>query len=316
MPHLDENIPEREAAPRIQHRKQEARPVLCIGAAHWDVIGLSAAPVAPGDDLPGRVTRRPGGVAVNVARALIRAGLRVEMLTALGDDAPGAELAAALSAEGIGSTFACRTPGQPTGSYVAIEGPEGLIAAIADTGALDAAGAAILQPLRDGTLASAGRPFAGAAVIDGNLSAALLSAVVDEPGLRGADLRIVPASPAKAARLAPLLGRTHACLCLNRAEAEALCATGFADAASAVQALLSRGVRRAIVTDGPRAAAEASSGQQPVTAVPPPVSQLAHVTGAGDTTLAAHLAAELAGAPRAEALRRAVAAGSAYVSGR
>ncbi|AXC49605.1 kinase [Paracoccus suum] len=287
---------------------------LCIGAAHWDLIGRSAATVMPGDDLTGTVTRRAGGVAVNVARALNRAGISPLLLSAVGDDGAGAELGEALGADGIGVTFLLRLPGHATGSYVAVEDPSGLIAAIADTTTLEAAGARILTPLRDGSLASAGRPFAGVAVIDGNLSPELLARVVAEPGLRGADLRVASASPAKAARLRPLLGRTHACLCLNRAEAEAICGETLPSAAAAVQALLSRGVRRAIVTDGPRPAAEASSGEAPVTATPPNVSVIAHVTGAGDTALAAHIAAEMAGASRQAALTRAVAAASAHIS--
>lgn len=289
--------------------------VLCIGAAHWDVIGRSPQPVGPGDDLPGDILRRPGGVAVNVARAMLRAGLQPVLLSAVGTDAPGDELVARLSAEGIDTGFVHRVPDQPTGAYVAVEGPSGLIAAIADTAALDAAGSAILLPLRDGTLASAHRPFTGAAVIDGNLGPDLLAAAVAEPALRGTDLRIAPASPAKAARLRPLLGRTAGCLVVNRMEAEAICAQMLPNAVAAVQALLARGVRRAIVTDGDRPAAEASSGEAPITAAPPAIGGVAHVTGAGDTMLAAHLAAELAGAGRVEALSRAVAAGAAHVAG-
>lgn len=290
------------------------RSVLCIGAAHWDVIGRSASAITAGDDLPGTVTRRPGGVAVNVARAMRRAGIQPLVLSAVGDDAPGSELIGHLIAKGIDATFVQRLTGHTTGTYIAIEDPNDLVAAIADTATLDAAGARILAPLRDGHLASAERPFAGAAVVDGNLSPELLACVVAEPGLRGTDLRIVPASPAKAARLRPLLGRTHACLCVNRAEAEAICDQPLPDAITAVQALLAHGAHRAIVTDGPRPAAEASSGQTPICATPPAVRSIAHVTGAGDTALAAHLMAEMAGADRQTALIKAVCAAASHIS--
>lgn len=289
-------------------------PVLSIGAAFWDVIGRATVPVSAGDDLPGTVLRQPGGVAVNIARALARQGLRPALLSAVGRDPQGEALIAALEAEGIGTGCLYRDAGVPTDAYVVIEDANGLVAAVADSRGLDAAGAAILEPLRDGSLASAGRPFAGAAVIDGNLSPNLLMRLMQEPGLSGADLRVVPASPAKAERLRPLLGRTSACLCLNRREAEAICGTAFADAAAAVSALLSRGVRRAIVTDGARAAAEASTGERPVVAVPPQVAAPKCVTGAGDTALAAHLAAELSGAGRPAALTAAVTAAAAHVA--
>ena len=51
-----------------------AAPFLCVGAAHWDIIGRTAVPLPPGADVPGRVTRQPGGVAQNVARALAALG--------------------------------------------------------------------------------------------------------------------------------------------------------------------------------------------------------------------------------------------------
>lgn len=289
-------------------------PVLSIGAAFWDVIGRAAVPVSHGDDLPGTILRQPGGVAVNIARALARQGLRAKLLSAVGRDQQGEALVAALEGEGIDASCLHRDAGVPTDAYVVIEDANGLVAAVADSRGLDAAGSAILQPLRDGRLASAGRPFAGAAIIDGNLAPDLLLRVTQEPGLSAADLRIVPASPAKAERLRPLLGRTSACLCLNRREAEAICGAGFPDAAAAVSALLSRGVRRAIVTDGPRPAAEASTGERPVQAVPPHVAAPRGVTGAGDTALAAHLAAELSGADRQAALTAAVTAAAALVA--
>ena len=55
-------------------RAEEGRRVLCVGAAHWDVIGRTPRPLPPGADVPGRVTRQPGGVARNIAEALARAG--------------------------------------------------------------------------------------------------------------------------------------------------------------------------------------------------------------------------------------------------
>ncbi len=47
----------------------------------------------------------------------------------------------------------------------------------------------------------------------------------------------------------------------------------------------------------------------------PPEVLVTRVTGAGDTFMAAHIAAELGGAGREAALERALAAAAAYVSG-
>ena len=46
--------------------------ILCAGAMLWDVIGQASAPMTLGEDVPGRIHQRPGGVALNVALALAR----------------------------------------------------------------------------------------------------------------------------------------------------------------------------------------------------------------------------------------------------
>ena len=42
----------------------ETEDVICIGAVLWDVIGRSSASMRVGSDVPGRITRIPGGVAM------------------------------------------------------------------------------------------------------------------------------------------------------------------------------------------------------------------------------------------------------------
>ena len=37
--------------------------ILCIGSILWDIIGRTHVPLAIGGDVPGRITRLPGGVA-------------------------------------------------------------------------------------------------------------------------------------------------------------------------------------------------------------------------------------------------------------
>lgn len=288
--------------------------VLCIGAMLWDVIGRAAQPMLPGADLPGRIRHIPGGVALNVAIAMARQGLAPVILSAVGRDAEGEALAATATAHGVDCRHLARDTGQATDIYMAIEDPSGLVAAIADAWGLEAAGDAILAPLRDGRLASAAAPWQGAAVIDGNLTPAMLQACLAEPGLARADLRLVPASPGKAERLRPLLAAPRATAYVNRAEAEILAGRPFPDAPSAAEGLLSMGARRVLVTDGMHSAAEATRGGPTLAALPPAVV-IARVTGAGDALLAAHLAAEAAGLDRAAALTRAVAAAAAHVAG-
>ena len=59
----------------------DTRPILCIGSILWDVIGRSASHMRVGSDVPGRITRLPGGVALNIAMTLGRFGMAVGLLT-------------------------------------------------------------------------------------------------------------------------------------------------------------------------------------------------------------------------------------------
>lgn len=301
-------------APNTRPETVAATRILCIGAMLWDVIGHAGAVMAHGADVPGRIRHIPGGVALNVALAAARQGLAPVILSAVARDVEGEALTALATGKGIECRWLARDTGQPTDTYMAIEDPDGLVAAIADAWGLEAAGAAILAPLRDGRLGSATAPWRGVAVIDGNLTPAMLQTCLTEPGLAGADLRLVPASPGKAERLRPLLAAPRVTAYVNRIEAEILAGRRFADAMEAAEGLVAQGAGRVLVTDGSHAAADAARGL-PTLGVTPPAVAIARVTGAGDTLLAAHLAAEAAGLDRGPALTHAVAAAAAHVAG-
>ncbi len=293
----------------------EQRPdILCIGSVLWDNIGRAPFHMRVGADVPGRITRLPGGVAMNIAMTLTRFGLRPAILTALGRDAAGEELVRAAQGMAIDCSYIYFSDDLPTDRYMAIEGANGLIAAVADAHSLEAAGDKILHPLADGRLGSAVAPWAGAVALDGNLTQALLSEIARSPLFARADLRVAPASPGKAERLAPLLSHPRATLYLNREEAGLLCQQDFPSAATAAEGLLARGAAHVLVTDGARSAADGRAEAGVILATPPEVL-VTRVTGAGDTFMAAHLVAERAGADRATALSRALAAAARYVSG-
>lgn len=291
-----------------------SRPdILCIGSVLWDIIGRTPAHMGSGADVPGRITRLPGGVAMNIAMTLARFGLRPAILTAIGRDAEGDELVAACGRLGLVTDHAYRSDDLPTDRYMAIEGAGGLIAAIADAHSLEAAGDKILRPLADGRLGSAGAPWAGPVALDGNLTQGLLAEIAASPLFASADLRVAPASPGKAERLLPLLPCPHATLYVNLEEAGLLCQRRFATAPEAAEGLIARGARRVLVTDGGRASADGSP-EGILTVAPRPVL-VTRITGAGDTFMAAHVVAELQGATRAAALAAALDAAALYVSG-
>lgn len=280
--------------------------ILCIGSVLWDIIGRSNAHMTQGSDVPGRITRIPGGVALNIAMAAKAYGMAPALLSVVGRDAEGDELVAALDRMGLITNTLYRSEDLPTDVYMAVEGGNGLIAAIADAHSLEAAGDKILRPLAD-------LNFTGPMVVDGNLTQDLLGRIAADPRFATADLRIAPASPGKAERLLPFLTHASATLYVNLEEAGLLLHAPQPDAGTAAKALRDNGLHRALVTDGPNPAACAHPGG--LVSRQPRNVMVTRVTGAGDTFMAAHIAAEAAGADPDAALARALEAAATYVSG-
>ncbi len=287
--------------------------ILCIGSVLWDVIGRAASHMKVGSDVPGRITRLPGGVAMNIAMTLRRFGMSPALLSAIGRDAEGEELMAEAIRMGLVTDFLYRSDDLPTDVYMAIEGANGLIAAIADAHSLEAAGDKILRPMGDGRLGSLDAPYSGTVALDGNLTKELLQTISKSPLFANADLRVAPASPGKAERLLALMNHPSATLYVNLEEAGLLCQTTFDTSALGAAALLKRGAHRVLVTDGGNAAAEGTDGD--IITHTPPAVMVTRVTGAGDTFMAAHIASEAQGMTRIDALTRASNAAATYVSG-
>ena len=287
--------------------------ILCIGAVLWDIIGRTPSQMRLGADVPGRITRAPGGVAMNIAMTLRRFGMTPALLTAMGRDDAGADLIATCARMGLVTDHIYRSDDLPTDIYMAIEGAGGLVAAIADAHSLEAAGAKILRPLAEGPLGTAADPWSGLVALDGNLTPDLLADIAGSPLFARSDLRVAPASPGKAQRLLALLGHPSATLYVNLEEAGLLCQHDFAGSEAAALGLIARGAARVLVTDGSRSATEATQGT--VLTLTPPAVQVARVTGAGDTFMAAHIAAESRGITGRAALTRALHAAATFVSG-
>lgn len=287
--------------------------ILCIGSVLWDVIGRSASAMRQGSDVPGRISRLPGGVALNIAMTLARFDLRPALLSVVGRDAEGDELIASCQRLGLITDHLYRSDDLPTDRYMAVEGANGLIAAIADAHSLERAGARILRPLTDGPLGSADAPHDGPIALDGNLTEDLLEEIAHSPAFARADLRIAPASPGKAERLQPFLRAGRGTLYVNLEEAGLLCQTQFTSAPEAAVRLIERGAQRVLVTNGGNTCCDASADG--LIAEHPPEVLVTRVTGAGDTFMAAHIAAELGGSDRPKALDKALRIAAIYVSG-
>ena len=270
---------------------QNNTPVLCIGSALWDTIATTTLRMKPGYDVPGSITRRPGGVALNIALALVRCGQPAALLTTIGKDAEGEALITALTAEGIDCQYVTRTDA-PTDNYLAVEAGSGeVFAAVADCASLEQAGDTILSPLRDRRLANADTPWTGSVIIDGNLPVTVLDSINTHGDFNSASLSFVPASPGKAGRMRSALKSQGGTLFVNKGEAEILCRMDFPNSIEAALTLRQLGAHRAVVTDGPNTAALSMEGS--TLDIMPPKVEARTTTGAGDVFLATFIATEL-----------------------
>ena len=270
----------------------------CLGGVLVDHIGRSNAPIAAHQSNPGATRLAPGGVALNIARALAANGAKVALMGAVGRDIGADLIITALVEAGVEDQL-IRTD-HPTGAYLAIENADGdLYAGVSDLTALetlptDAIVAHLAQAAPDARL-----------IVDANLTSDQLFKAAARPGWLAAEAVSAP----KARRLAPILPSFDALFC-NLSEAAAVGAPAET-AAEAAAALSLKAGAIVFVTDGPRPAATAQAGK--VHSQTPPLSPAASVTGAGDAFTAAALMALATDASPKDALTAAIAAAATHL---
>jgi len=252
------------------------RPIVVIGGANVDLLGVAVAPLNAEDSNIGRISESPGGVGRNIAENLARLGVHPHLITAFGTDAHGRWLREECIADGIDVSESIDVDDVPGSRYLAISDPGGdMRLALNDMRALDALVPDVLTP-HQALLSSA-----GVVALDTNLPAETIAWVARTCS---APLLVDPVSTAKAVRIATVLPQIHA-LKLNVLEAGALLGTTVAsedeDACrEAARALVSAGVTRVFLTRGSSGVVAADAGE--VVSLPAPRVVIANVTGAGD----------------------------------
>lgn len=276
------------------------RSVLVVGGCHQDVLGRTSGAYEPATSCPGIVTRRPGGVARNVAVLLGRAGVPCRFVSVVGDDAAGRELVAELDAAGIDASAVVVDAAGRTGTYLAIhDGAGELVSAVSDLGLYDG------FALPAAALATDDNPLVFA---DANLAAGELARLSEAHGER---LVLDAISRAKAPRLRPLIQSGALFIC-NLPSAELLVGSVVSRPAEAAERLRATGVRRAVVTGGARPLAVLEDGR--VTELAPQPAEVVDVTGVGDAQTAGLLLALSAGAPLIAAVQVGMAAARAALA--
>lgn len=280
--------------------------LLAAGAAHIDRRGRVSGAYVPGASNPGSLREEVGGGAFNALRNAVRHGVEGALLSLRGGDPAGDAVAAAIASAGI-EDLSCVFLDRTTPSYTALIERDGeLIAGLADMEIYEIGFERQMRRrrLREAVAAADG------VLIDANMPAAAITRLVKLAAAK--PLFAVAISPAKAGRLAPVLGDLS-CLFMNRREAVALGAWENGAAVDAARALQARGLRRGAISAGDEALL-GFDGDDVFAIAPPRLDAIADVTGAGDALAGVASACLLHGLPFREALRHGIAAAALTVA--
>jgi pseudouridine kinase len=282
------------------------KPVLVIGAAGVDIVGLLKGELHPGTSIPAQIRSTFGGVARNVAENLARLGQPVELMTAVGDDPAGEQLLHEMKSAGVGISAILRSSEFSTGSYLAVVNTSGeLQFALDDMRAVSALSADYLRE-NEALFSQASLLF-----LDANLSKEALRTAFTLARRYHLPVCADPTSKHLAPRLQPYLPRLHL-ITPNIAEASILCGQTYSakprQAIEAAKCMVSQGVKIAIVTMaefGVCYAASDTSGH-----IPAIRTEIVDPTGAGDALTAAVIFALLNDISLDDAVRLGVSAAS------
>lgn len=288
------------------HPKPEGH-VLVIGSSGTDIVGRANAPLQGGTSNPANLRMSLGGVARNVAENLARLGVKVVLITSVGDDYYGHHLLEHANSVGINTEHCMIVPEQSTGSYVAVLDEHGsLNLGLDDMRVMQAITPAYLRKCRD-LFKSARVVF-----IDANLPEPAIKTVASITRRLKIPLAADPTSVSLAPALAPYL-KDLWLITPNEAEANVLChhPVPHADPNQAIEAaqhLVEQGVDRAIITMaefGLGYATSITNGH-----IPAIKTEIQDPTGAGDALTAAVIFALLNDISIDEAVQLGISAAS------
>ena len=271
--------------------RQNETTIACIGGIVADRKARVTDHLQPGSSNPVRVMSCPGGVVCNIARNLAKLGCRVEIFSAVGQDAAGDRLLEVLHREGLNLSSVAQSPRRATASYTAVLDERGqLFIGLADMEIFEE-----LDPAWADSIA-ASLANCGCWILDANLSGATIERLLRVHKGRAVAM-VDPISVAKAVRISSVLDSIDV-LFPNAKEAAALSGRAVATHDDVVQAaaeLRRRGVGTVIVTLGEDGIyVDDGSGGRFVSAIP--AASVRDVTGAGDALVGGYAYAKMSGA--------------------
>ncbi len=266
---------------------QPSQRIACLGGATLDHRIEPLGQLRTGTSNPVRSESSAGGTARNIAEALARLGLEVDLFSRVGRDPAGDRLLADLERLGADVAGVDRDPRLATASYTAVHDEHGeLVMGLADMEILDRLDLAWLEDRLEGLREH------DLWIVDANLPRPVLERLA-EALPEGGRIYADPVSVEKSARLAPVLARIDT-IFPDRAEAAAL-ANSEEDEPPELLAgrLLERGPRRVVTTlgsEGVRIDTPARHDKLPAVEI----EKLVSVNGAGDCLVAGFVFAERA----------------------
>ena len=281
--------------------------IAAVGGANVDIGARSESALVPGDSNPGRIRVNPGGVCRNIAHNMALMGLKVEMMTALGDDLYANLIADSCAKLGVDLGQTVRIPGTSTSSYCYIANHEGeMVLAVSDMEIYNQLTPQLLEPKLDWLNS------ADAVVLDTNLTE---EAVAWRCKNVAVPVFADPVSTAKAVKLRPVLSGVHT-LKPNRLEAEVLTGVKISDEESlnrAADVLLDTGVKRVFLTLGSGGVLAADTESRIRLSSPGVIP--VNTTGCGDAFAAALVWATVQGKSLAECAVAGLAAAGIAMGG-
>ncbi|KFB10308.1 carbohydrate kinase family protein [Nitratireductor basaltis] len=277
--------------------------IFATGGAHIDRRGRVSGIHVPEASNPGVMEEEVGGGAFNASCAIARRGCEVRFFSTRGGDSGGEAVARAIEEAGLEDLSATHLDRQ-TASYTAILDEKGdLVTALADMAIYENC---LQRNLRRRKLREA-IATSDAVLCDANLPEAALATLAEQ--VADQPLFAIAISPAKVLRL-NVISQHLSVLFMNRREAKAL--LGMAqdenpDGEVLCRKLAKAGLYGGVISDGGRALFGFESDRL-FSLVPPQISQIADVTGAGDALAGATIAARMRGLNLEDALREGLAA--------
>ncbi|GGM87804.1 carbohydrate kinase family protein [Dactylosporangium sucinum] len=285
--------------------------VIVIGDVVTDILTVHEGPLAIGSDTIASVRISGGGSAANTAAWLAHAGQAVTFAGVAGRDEPGDARLAELHAAGV-ATSVRRVPDRPTGTVVVLTS-DAERTMFTDRGA----NRLLSRDDVDRALATPGARhlhLSAYVLFDADCAPAGRHALV-EARRRGLTTSLDAASAAPLQRLGSAVLPWADLLLANLDEAVVIAGRQrlHGDPAELAPALLTH-AGEAVVKSGPGGATWAGPGSDPVHVAGVHVPEVVDPTGAGDAFAAGYLAARLAGADPAAALRAGNELGARAVS--